>query len=342
MFDVVEKLYFKSLIPTEERDENYLIKLCISALAEAEGVAIPDKFRVEFNHDNPLLGDLVCLPSEVFFAYATSVFLDREKAYSTIKKIDSTTIDIGLNLLMLLDAIVEESTTSSAYERYKEAACSLHLSAGIFDETLFEDLVDAVLYLPVDYSDRTVKMSTGSSESGNAIEAASLMKNTLRLSLDEQISFLFYEQKTARATKKKGNRKSFTEEQCQEIVAYILSQVKAWESFKKNKRYVKNATDCVIAIENTGDVLPVLKALEVYKKTDNYTKTKKDEESHYCPGNSYSNSTALIETCILSGEIRALSVCEEKDRHEIVIINASFTLIESILKDRCASSVHIV
>lgn len=333
MLSIVEKLFVDWLVPDDKRDDDtFLLKLCVSAL-ETEEIEIPSKYKVTFNPDNPYLGNYVCLDGDILFPYATSIFLNKEKAYSAIKKIGTSTIVICLNLLMILEALKEDSFKTS-YEIYKDIVYSQNLSDIIFEKETFEELVDAILFFPIDESKRIVHMKDGTNESGNAIEAAKLMKDALKLSHDDQIAFLFFEREVVRLIKKKQNRRSYTKDQCREIVMHILSQVKTWDTFKRSPNYVSKAMNCVIAIENCVDPLPVLKAIEVYKKTKNYS-IKKGNETKYSPGSTYNmKTTALVEANVIKEEIRSLCLCIKDERHRIVIINPSISLIESLVVDK--------
>lgn len=328
----------KAFINNDPDSSNMLLeKAYICANADFEGKKIPEKFKVELSDEDS--EELRHIKFSEFFVVLSSFFLDASNAADILSNISASASIVGLNLLAIKESLnMKDSSFSQGYEDYVRVLEEYELEGDpLFSNKEYEQLRDAILYLPLKKEDRTIagKRSYKRNHiSTSALDVATYLKDKMHLSRENQISFLYLATEIMENTPYKKGRRTFTDEQLNSITSKLLDKLEIIDNFKKSSRFFKNTRDAVISISNAHDILAVLLALEIYKKKDNYTKNHgENEKVKQYQGELYNpDRRILVEVGFLMTEIKN-TVKLKKERRALTVVNPSCTFINMWLRD---------
>ncbi len=145
----------KKMIPCNV-DDTDLSRLYISASAIYDKVDVPKDLAVPFDIDNPFIGEIVSIEPCLFFTRVTSIFANIRKAESILKDIMEEPSIIGINCLTIKKSTEYKLENNSGYELYRNMMDGYGLIEKAFPESIYIELVDSILYLPLSKDSRLI------------------------------------------------------------------------------------------------------------------------------------------------------------------------------------------
>lgn len=347
---------FKKITLGNGLNDDHLARLYVSASALADGVEVPAEFHVDFNQNEPLLGDLVSIPPEVFFPGATSFFINADKAKTALKKLDTKPYSIvGINVLVIRKLITDRRIESlSQYERYIECMKSFGAEDEILPVETFNEISDSMLYLILNTDNKKIYGNVAPDASSGCKRLAKGLKNKLRLTREQQIDFVFYvHQFFKKLTPPKG-KKSYSQSQVESICDEIWPYMNFFQNYDNSDVIKKLVCQCIKDMEVVNNSLSVLQNIELYGR-NSVSDSVKDESNQNAEDHSsynsikrydpeeliYTGNNVLLECGLIVPQLMAL-LRTGLEKRSLVFIEPSYTLIDRWLRRSTPCSVPVL